>query len=44
MCRVLKSGALLTVNEDYFINPDIIPGHDYRDDIVFLKNAISLFR
>jgi ubiquinone/menaquinone biosynthesis C-methylase UbiE len=34
--RILKPGGLLIVTIDYFTNPDIIPGYDYRDDIAYL--------
>jgi SAM-dependent methyltransferase len=34
--RILKPGGLLIVTVDYFTNPDIIPGYDYRDDIAYL--------
>jgi len=38
--RILKPGGLLIVTEDYFINPDVTPGHDYRDDITYLKMSL----
>ena len=38
--RILKPGGLLIVTEDYFINPDVTPGHDYCDDITYLKMSL----
>jgi SAM-dependent methyltransferase len=34
--RILKPGGLLIVTVDYFINPEVTPGYDYRDDITYL--------
>jgi len=34
--RILKPGGLLIVTVDYFINPELTPGYDYRDDIAYL--------
>ena len=34
--RILKPGGLLIVTVDYFINSEVTPGYDYRDDIAFL--------
>ena len=34
--RILKPGGLLIVTVDYFANPDVTPGYDYRDDIAYL--------
>jgi hypothetical protein len=36
MKRILKPGGLLIVTVDYFVNPDVTPGYDYRDDIDYL--------
>jgi SAM-dependent methyltransferase len=40
--RILKPGGLLIVTVDYFVNPDVTPGYDYRDDIAFV--AMPPFR
>jgi SAM-dependent methyltransferase len=37
MGRILKPSGLLIVTVDYFVNPDLTPGYDYRDDIAYLK-------
>lgn len=37
--RILKPGGLLIVTVDYFINPEVTPGYDYRDDIKYLDMA-----
>lgn len=34
--RILKPDGLLIVTVDYFVNPDLTPGYDYRDDITYL--------
>jgi len=34
--RILKPSGLLIVTVDYFINPYVTPGYDYRDDISYL--------
>jgi len=34
--RILKPGGLLIVTVDYFTNPDLTPGYDYRDDLAYL--------
>jgi len=36
MKRLLKPGGLLIVTVDYFVNPEVTPGYDYRDDITYL--------
>lgn len=37
--RILKPGGLLIVTVDYFMNPALTPGYDYRDDITYLGMA-----
>jgi len=37
MRRILKPGGLLIVTVDYFVNHDVTPGYDYRDDIAYLE-------
>ncbi len=37
MKRILKPGGLLIITVDYFLNQDVTPDYDYRDDISFLQ-------
>lgn len=37
--RILKPGGLLIVTVDYFLDPGLTPGYDYRDDISYLGMA-----
>ena len=37
--RILKPGGLLIVTVDFFMNPEVTPGYDYRDDVSFLEMA-----
>ncbi len=40
MKRILKPGGLLIVTVDYFLNHEVTPGYDYRDDIAFLEMPV----